>query len=144
MTCKLTEKRNMTVMALVGLAMVCLGALAGGLLPEEEHALTRIAGAVTGAGTAFALMGGGVLLWRRIIGEQRARDGELAMTDERGQQIAYKAQSALAIAAVMALVIILLVATVRGDALYMTLASGLCLLSAAVKLAAWRFHSRRM
>ena len=34
MKCKLTEKKNMTVLLIVGLTMIAVGALGGYLLPE--------------------------------------------------------------------------------------------------------------
>ena len=66
MKCRLTEKKNMTVMLIVGLGMIALGGVAGFLLPEEAHLATRIAGFVSGLGSSLAIMAGVVLL-----GEQR-------------------------------------------------------------------------
>ena len=144
MKCKLTEKRNMTVMLVVGLLMIALGALAGYLLPEEQHVPVRMAGFVTGAGLAFTLMAAGVLIWRNLVGEKRANESEMQMQDERGQAIAYRAQSVLAIAAVMSLIAILVIALVRGDGFYMLLSGALCVLCAAVKLVSMWAMGRRM
>ena len=144
MKCKLTEKRNMTVMLVVGLAMIAVGALAGYLLPEEQHVPVRMAGFVTGAGLAFTLMAAGVLIWRNLVGEKRANESEMQMQDERGQAIAYRAQSALAIAAVAALIEIIVIALVRGDGFYMLLGGALCVLCAVVKLVSMWALGRRM
>ena len=144
MKCKLTEKRNMTVMLVVGLLMIALGALAGYLLPEEQHVPVRMAGFVTGVGLAFTLMAAGVLIWRNLVGEKRANESEMQMQDERGQAIAYRAQSALALAAVAALIAIIVIALVRGDGFYMLLASALCVLCAAVKFVSLWALGRRM
>ena len=144
MKCKLTEKRNMTVMMVVGLLMIALGALAGYLLPEEQHVPVRMAGFVTGVGLAFTLMAAGVLIWRSLVGETRANESEMQMQDERGQAIAYRAQSALAIAAVGALIVIEVAALVRGDEFYMFLGAALCVLCAAVKFVSMWALGRRM
>lgn len=144
MKCKMTEKRNMTFMLVIGLAMAVTGAAAAFCLPDEAHTLTRCAGALTGAGTAFAAMGGGVLLWRAIVGEKRAAESEMRMLDERGQMIAAQAQSVLALAAVFSLVVIVLAALVRGDLFNMALASGLCVLCAVTKAVAAFVLSKRM
>ena len=141
---KLAETKKMAVLLYVGLILVLLGMLAGFLLPREMHAATRAAGFVTGVGSALAAMGGGVLLWHRIIGEKKARESALAMGDERGQAVAYRAQSATAIAAVLCLAVIIAVAAVRGDTLYMELGTVLCCLLCGVKLLAWHWYNKRM
>ena len=144
MKCKLTEKKNMTVLLTVGLVMIAVGALSGYMLPEEQHLLVRLAGFVTGAGLAFTLMAAGVLIWRNLVGEKRANESEMQMQDERGQAIAYRAQSALALAAVAALIAIIVVALVRGDEFYMLLGSALCALCAVVKFVSLWALGRRM
>ena len=144
MKCRLTEKKKLTAMMVVGLVLMALGGIAGYLLPEEEHLATRIAGFVSGIGSAFMLTGGVLFLRRWKLGEARAKDAELAMTDERGMAVAYKAQSVAAVAAVLALVGISLVALVRGDELYAFVCSGLLIAVALIKLAAWYFYNKTM
>ena len=63
-----------------------------------------------GSFVAIALV---VLLRRRLLGEARAKDSELAATDERGQLIALKAQSVLALCVTFSMCAMLVVATVR-------------------------------
>ena len=144
MKCKLTEKRNMTVMLVVGLAMIAVGALGGYVLPDEQHVLVRLAGMMTGMGLSLTVIAAGVLIWRSAVGEARATESEMQMQDERGQAIAYRAQSVLAIAAVMSLIAILVIALVRGDGFYMLLNGALCVLCAAVKLVSMWAMGRRM
>lgn len=144
MKCRMTEKRNTMIMTAVGVFMIALGAAAGLMLPDEEHLLVRLAGVVTGAGTAFAVIGAGILLWRGAVGKERAAESEMAMQDERGQMIAYKAQNVMAFAAVISLIVVELTALMRGDRLYMLLCACLCLLSAAAKVIAMRVYDKRM
>ena len=144
MKCKLNEARRMLILLAVGLALGLAGFGAARLLGEEEHMLVRIAGMVSGLGCSLAAIGGGVLLWRRIVGEKHARESELSMNDERGQMIAYKAQSVTAVAAVLALVTMMIAAVVRGDTFYMLLGAALCLGVAAVKLGLLWFYSKKM
>ena len=144
MKCKLTEKRNMTVLLTVGLAMIAVGALAGYLLPDEQHVLVRLAGMATGMGLSFTVIAAGVLIWRNAVGEARANESEMQMQDERGQAIAYRAQSVLAIAAVISLITIVVIALVRGDGFYMLLGGALCVLCAVVKLVSMWALGRRM
>lgn len=144
MKCKLTEKRNMTVMLVVGLAMIAVGALGGYVLPDEQHVLVRLAGMMTGMGLSFTVIAAGVLIWRSAVGEARATESEMQMQDERGQAIASRAQSVLAIAAVMSLIAIVVIALVRGDGFYMLLSGALCVLCAAVKLVSMWAMGRRM
>ena len=119
MKCQLTEKKSLKVMLGVGLVLVALGAVAAYLLPDEAHLATRIAGFVNGLGAALAAMGGVMLLRRHRLGEAGARDAELEMNDERGVAVAYKAQSVMAFAAVIALAILTIAAMLRGDTFYM-------------------------
>ena len=141
---KLTEKKNMTVLLTVGLVMIAVGASSGYMLPEEQHVLVRLAGMVTGMGLSFTVIAAGVLIWRNAVGEARANESEMQMQDERGQAIAFRAQSVLAIAAVMSLIAILVIALVRGDGFYMLLSGVLCVLCAAVKLVSMWAMGRRM
>ena len=144
MKCKLNETKRMLILLAVGLVLALAGFGAARMMDEEQHMLMRIAGLVSGLGSSLAAIGGGVLLWRRIVGERRARESELSMNDERGQMIAYKAQSMTAIAAVLAMVAMLIAAVVRGDRFYMLLGSALCLAVAAAKLGLLWFYGRKM
>ena len=144
MKCKLNETKRMLILLAVGLVLALAGFGAAKLLGEEQNMLMRIAGLVSGLGSSLAAIGGGVLLWRRIVGKRRARESELSMNDERGQMIAYKAQGMTAIAAVLALVAMLIAAVVRGDRFYMLLGSALCMAVAAVKLGLLWFYVRKM
>ena len=144
MKCRLTEKKTMTVMLITGLVMIAIGAIAGYLLPDEEHLATRIAGFVSGIGSSLAIMAGVVLLRRARLGEERAKDSELMMHDERGLAVAYKAQSMAAIAAVFALIIVVIAAMLRGDSFYMGLVSMLLCAVALIKLIAWYIYNRTM
>ena len=130
MTCKWGEKKNMTVLLAVGLVLLIGGLICNLFLPEEAHLPSRIAGFFSGMGGSFTAISLVVLVRRRIIGEARAKDSELAATDERGQLIALKAQS--------------IVATVRGDKLYMLLGGALLLFSAAGKAVAGYLYGRRL
>ena len=144
MKCKLTEKKTMTVMLITGLVMIAIGAIAGYLLPDEEHLATRIAGFVSGIGSSLAIMAGVVLLRRARLGEERAKDSELMMHDERGLAVAYKAQNVAAIAAVLGLIGVSLLALARGDELYALVCSWLLIAVALVKLIAWHIYNRSM
>ena len=90
------------------------------------------------------LIGGVWLLRRWRLGEARAKDFELVMTDERGMAVAYKAQNAAAIAAVLAMVAMMLTAFARGDEFYAIMGSALLCMVALVKLAAWHIYNRKM
>ena len=121
MTCKWGEKKNMAVLLAVGLVLLIGGIVFNLVLPEDAHMLSRIAGFFSGMGGSFAAIALVVLLRRRLLGEARAKDSELAATDERGQLIALKAQSVLALCVTFSMCAMLVVATVRGDTLYMLL-----------------------
>ena len=144
MKCKLTEKKTMQVRLVVGIVLIIGGAIAAWLLPEEAHLATRFAGMFSGAGAAFAVIGGAMLLRRARLGEARARDSELAMNDERGLAVAYKAQSVAAIAAIFALIAIMITALVRDDYFYMTMSCMLCCAVALIKLVAWHIYNKKM
>ena len=144
MKCRINEKKRMAILLAVGLVLAVCGFAASAVMEDTNHLGERIAGMVSGLGCSLAAIGGGVLLWRRIVGEKRARESSLSMNDERGQMIAYKAQSVTAIAAVLALIVIMITAVVRGDTLYMLLGSALCLCVAAVKLGLLWFYGRKM
>lgn len=144
MKCKLTDKKSLKILLIAGLVLMAVGAIVGYLLPEEAHLATRIAGMASGMGSSFTLIGGVMLLRRWRLGEARARDAELAMTDERGMAVAYKAQSVAAIAAVFAMIAMMLVALVRGDEFYALMGSVLLIAVALIKLAAWYIYNRTM
>ena len=142
-TSKLSNPKYLKNLLTVGLVLLAAGA-AGYLLPSDAHLATSIAGMASGMGSSFALIAGVLLLRRRRLGEARAKDADLVMTDERGMAVAYKAQSAAAIAAVLAMVVMMLTAFVRGDEFYAFLGSVLLLAVALVKLASWHIYNRQM
>jgi len=144
MKCKLTEKKTMTMLLIAGIALMIIGGAAAYLLPEEAHLATRIAGFVSGAGSSLALIAGVLMLRRWRLGEARARDAELAMNDERGIAVAYKAQSVAAIAGVAALIILSVSALVRGDQFYMLMGGFLMCGVALAKLIAWYIYNKTM
>lgn len=143
-TSKLNNPKYLKGLLIVGLVLLAAGALAGYLLPSDAHLATSIAGMVSGSGSSFALIGGILLLRRWRLGEKRARDFELTMTDERGMAVAYKAQSAAAIAAVLAMAAMVLTALARDDEFYVLMGSMLLCAVALVKLAAWHIYNRKM
>ena len=144
MKCKLTDKKSLKVMLGVGLVLTVLGGAAAYMLPEEAHLATRVAGFIAGLGSSLAIMGGALLLRRWRLGEARARDSELAMTDERGLAVAYRAQSVAAIAAVFAMIAMMIAALIRGDDFYAMMGSFLLCAVALIKLAAWHIFNKRM
>ena len=144
MTCKWGEKKNMTVLLAVGLALLLGGFICNRLLPEDAHLPSRIAGFFSGMGGSFTAISLVVLVRRRLIGEARAKDSELAATDERGQLIALKAQNILALCVTFSMCAMVVVATVRGDTLYMLLGAALLLLSAAGKAAAAYLYGKQL
>lgn len=144
MKCKLTEKKRMKVMLIVGLILTALGSAAAFFMPDEAHLATRVAGFAAGLGFSLAVMSGAVLIRRRRLGEARAKDAELAMTDERGLAVAYRAQNVAAVAAVFAMIALMIAALVRGDDFYAMMGSFLLCAVALVKLAAWHFYNKTM
>ena len=144
MRCKLTEKKRMKVMLIVGLILTALGSAAAFFMPDEAHLATRVAGFAAGLGFSLAVMSGAVLIRRRRMGEERAKDAELAMTDERGLAVAYRAQNVAAVAAVFAMIALMIAALVRGDDFYAMMGSFLLCAVALAKLAAWYFYNKTM
>lgn len=144
MTCKRGEKKNMVVLLAVGLVLLIGGVVFNLVLPEDAHMLSRITGFFSGMGSSFVAIALVVLLRRRLLGEARAKDSELAATDERGQLIALKAQSVLALCVTFSMCAMLVVATVRGDTLYMLLGAALLLLSAAGKAIAAHIYGKQL
>ena len=144
MKCRMAEKKNMKVMLVIGLAMIVIGAALGFVLPEEAHWQTKTAGVINGAGFAFTVLAAAILIRRKRMGEARANDSELTMTDERGMAVAYKAQNVAAIAAILGIVAIMLTALYKGDALYMSMGIAVCFFVAFAKLIAWHVYNRIM
>lgn len=134
----------MVVLLAVGLVLLIGGVVFNLVLPEDAHMLSRIAGFFSGMGSSFVAIALVVLLRRRLLGEARAKDSELAATDERGQLIALKAQSVLALCVTFSMCAMLVVATVRGDTLYMLLGAALLLLSAAGKAIAAHIYGKQL
>ena len=143
MKCRMNEAGKMRLLLAVGLVLAFGGFAFVPLTLDAPAQAQRIVGMVSGLGCSLAAIGGGVLLWRRAVGEKRARESTLAMNDERGQMIAYKAQSVTAIAAVAALILLMIAAVVRGDRFYMLLGTALCLAVGAVKAGTLWFYGRR-
>lgn len=138
------QKKWLTAMLAAGMVL-----LAGGLIwaygvGAADGLPMRMAGFLSGLGGALAAIGGGCLLLNRIRGERRTRENALHMEDERGLTVAYKAQNAAAIAAVLAIVAMTVTALVRGDSFYMAMGSAACCLVALVKLIAWVVYDKTM
>ena len=132
------------ILLAVGLVLLIGGVVFNLVLPEDAHMLSRITGFFSGMGSSFVAIALVVLLRRRLLGEARAKDSELAATDERGQLIALKAQSVLALCVTFSMCAMLVVATVRGDTLYMLLGAALLLLSAAGKAIAAHIYGKQL
>ena len=144
MKCRAMQNSWLKAMLAVGIVL-----LAGGLIwaygvGAADGLPMRMAGFLCGLGGALAAIGGGCLLLNRIRGERRTRENALHMEDERGLTVAYKAQNAAAIAAVLAIVAIAVTALVRGDHLYMMMGSAACCLVALVKIIAWYAYDKTM
>ena len=144
MKCRAMQNSWLKAMLAAGIVL-----LAGGLIwaygvGAGEGLPMRLAGFLCGLGGALAAIGGGCLLLNRIRGERRTRENALHMEDERGLTVAYKAQNAAAIAAVLAIVAMAVTALVRGDHLYMMMGSAACCLVALVKIIAWYAYDKTM
>ena len=144
MKCRAMQNSWLKAMLAAGIVL-----LAGGLIwaygvGAGEGLPMRLAGFLCGLGGALAAIGGGCLLLNRIRGERRTRENALHMEDERGLTVAYKAQNAAAIAAVLAIVAIAVTALVRGDHLYMMMGSAACCLVALVKIIAWYAYDKTL
>lgn len=144
MKCRAMQNSWLKAMLAAGIVL-----LAGGLIwaygvGAADGLPMRMAGFLSGLGGALAAIGGGCLLLNRIRGERRTRENALHMEDERGLTVAYKAQNAAAIAAVLAIVAIAVTALVRGDHLYMMMGSAACCLVALVKIIAWYAYDKTM
>lgn len=144
MKCRAMWDSWLKVMLAAGLALLLAGLVWVFGIGVSEGLTARMAGFLSGLGGSLTAIGGGVLLMNRLSGEARTRQRMLHMEDERGLTVAYKAQSAAAIAAVLALVVILVAALVRGDSFYMLLGTAACFLVALTKLVAWCVYDRTM
>ena len=144
MKCRAMQNSWLKAMLAAGIVL-----LAGGLIwaygvGAADGLPMRMAGFLSGLGGALAAIGGGCLLLNWIRGERRTRESTLHMADERGLTVAYKAQNAAAIAAVLAIVAMTVTALVRGDHLYMMMGSAACCLVALVKIIAWVVYDKTM
>ena len=144
MKCRAMQNSWLKAMLAVGIVL-----LAGGLIwaygvGAADGLPMRMAGFLCGLGGALAAIGGGCLLLNGLRGERRTKEQALHMEDERGLTVAYKAQNAAAIAAVLAIVAIAVTALVRGDHLYMMMGSAACFLVALVKIIAWYAYDKTM
>ena len=144
MKCRAMQNSWLKAMLAAGIVL-----LAGGLIwaygvGAGEGLPMRLAGFLCGLGGALAAIGGGCLLLNGLRGERRTKEQALHMEDERGLTVAYKAQNAAAIAAVLAIVAIAVTALVRGDHLYMMMGSAACCLVALVKIIAWYAYDKTM
>ncbi len=144
MKCRAMQNSWLKAMLAVGIVL-----LAGGLIwaygvGAADGLPMRMAGFLCGLGGALAAIGGGCLLLNGLRGERRTKEQALRMEDERGLTVAYKAQNAAAIAAVLAIVAIAVTALVRGDHLYMMMGSAACCLVALVKIIAWYAYDKTM
>ena len=144
MKCRAMQNSWLKAMLAVGIVL-----LAGGLIwaygvGAADGLPMRMAGFLCGLGGALAAIGGGCLLLNGLRGERRTKEQALHMEDERGLTVAYKAQNAAAIAAVLAIVAIAVTALVRGDSLYMMMGSAACCLVALVKIIAWYAYDKTM
>lgn len=144
MKCRAMQNSWLKAMLAAGIVL-----LAGGLIwaygvGAADGLPMRMAGFLSGLGGALAAIGGGCLLLNWIRGERRTKESTLHMEDERGLTVAYKAQNAAAIAAVLAIVAMTVTALVRGDHLYMMMGSAACCLVALVKVIAWYAYDKMM
>ncbi len=144
MKCRAMQNSWLKAMLAVGIVL-----LAGGLIwaygvGAADGLPMRMAGFLCGLGGALAAIGGGCLLLNGLRGERRTKEQALHMEDERGLTVAYKAQNAAAIAAVLAIVAMTVTALVRGDSLYMMMGSAACCLVALVKIIAWYAYDKTM
>lgn len=144
MKCRAMQNSWLKAMLAAGIVL-----LAGGLIwaygvGAADGLPMRMAGFLSGLGGALAAIGGGCLLLNGLRGERRTKEQALRMEDERGLTVAYKAQNAAAIAAVLAIVAMTVTALVRGDHFYMMMGSAACCLVALVKIIAWYAYDKMM
>ena len=144
MKCRAMQKKWLTGMLAAGVVLLAAGLIWAYGVGAGEGLPMRMAGFLCGLGGALAAIGGGYLLLNWLSGEKRTRQRTLHMEDERGLTVAYKAQNAAAIAAVLALIAMTVTALVRGDSLYMMMGSAACCLVALVKIIAWYAYDKMM
>lgn len=144
MKCKAMQNVWLKGMLAAGAVLLAAGLIWAYGVGAADGLPMRMAGFLSGLGGALAAIGGSCLLLNWIRGERRTRESTLHMEDERGLTVAYKAQNAAAIAAVLALVAMLVAALVRGDSFYMAMGSAGCILVALVKIIAWYAYDKMM
>ena len=144
MKCKAMQNVWLKGMLAAGAVLLAAGLIWAYGVGAEDGLPMRMAGFLSGLGGALAAIGGGCLLLNWIRGERRTRESTLHMADERGLTVAYKAQNAAAIAAVLAIVAMTVTALVRGDHLYMMMGTAACCLVALVKIIAWYAYDKMM
>lgn len=144
MKCAIKNEKTTRIMLAAGLLLLAIGITAAVIIGEESGQIARMMGFVSGLGGAIAAAFAFMIIRRRIIGPERSADNELEMSDERGRIIAYKAQSVFALTALVCIVILTVVATARGDELYMLIGAGSCLVCAAARSIAAAVYGRRM
>ena len=145
MKCWINRKQNLGIMLVAGLALLLVGVGGALLIGEEASALTmRLLGFMSGLGGALASCCIAWLIWKKIVGEKRAQDKELEMQDERGQTINAKASAAMSVAATLSVIAMVIVATVRGDGLYMAIGCAGCFAIAATGAIARAVLGRRL
>lgn len=145
MKCKMkTNPEQLRTMLVIGLVLLACGIGGAWLIEGDNPTAMRLAGFCAGMGGAFTAMGGGFLLWRRVIGEQRAQESDRAMNDERGQLIAYKTSGVLALTAVIVICAQLIIAMVRGDSFYMLLGTAGCFIIAIASGVARAVYSKKL
>ena len=144
MKCRAMQNSWLKAMLAVGIVLLAGGLIWAHGVGAGEGLPIRLAGFLCGLGGALAAIGGGCLLLNGLRGERRTKEQALHMEDERGLTVAYKAQNAAAIAAVLAIVAIAVTALVRGDHLYMMMGSAACCLVALVKIIAWYAYDKTM
>ena len=127
MKCMLNKVKNLKIIMFIGLALMFAGIGAMRLLGEDASAAAyRMAGFFAGIGFSLVVVAGAWLIYKRVVGAQRARDKELEMGDERGQAINMKAQAMIGFVATFIVIAIDVVALARGDGLYMALCTAGC------------------
>ena len=144
MKCRAMQNSWLKAMLAAGTVLLAAGLIWAYGVGAADGLPMRMAGFLSGLGGALAAIGGGCLLLNRIRGERRTRENALHMEDERGLMVAYKAQNAAAIAAVLAIVAMTVTALVRGDHVYMMMGSAACCLVALVKIIAWYAYDKTM
>lgn len=141
---KFEGKKSVRIVSAVGIGLIFLGVLGGQIFGEEKGVLMRLSEFLCGMGCGFTLIGACVLIWRRFVGEARAKDSALSMSDERGMAIACKAKNVMAFAMMGSMMIVIISALVRKDSFYLWLCSGLLMISVASKMLALHIYGKKM